>query len=102
MSEEDEFQSEEFPAETGEDEAFEDDDLQVAEDDGDRLQGSVKWYNVNKGYGFVEGDDGQDYFVHYTQLPEAVILDEDDEVSFDAVETDKGWQAQNVQLEGDL
>jgi CspA family cold shock protein len=62
------------------------------------MEGKVKWYDIRKGYGFVEGDDGQDYFVHYTSVNEGVRLRENDRVSFDQSEGEKGKQAQNVVL----
>ena len=60
------------------------------------MKGTVKWFNGKKGYGFIKGDDGQDYFVHFTSLPRGTFINEDDSVKFDPVETDKGVQAQNV------
>ncbi len=101
----DELEDESFDDEFDEDEDFEDEDDFDEEfddegfDDEERLEGSVKWYSVNKGYGFIAGDDGEDYFVHYTQLPEATILEEDDDVQFTPVEAEKGLQAQDVELE---
>ncbi len=62
------------------------------------MEGKVKWYDIRKGYGFIEGDDGQDYFVHYTAVKEGVRLRENDRVSFDQSEGEKGKQAQNVAL----
>ena len=62
------------------------------------MEGKVKWYDIRKGYGFVEGDDSQDYFVHYTSVKEGVRLRENDRVSFDPSEGEKGKQAQNVTL----
>jgi cold shock protein len=62
------------------------------------MEGTVKWFNRKKGFGFIVGEDGQDYFVHYTAVPRGVFLKENDRVSFEAVETDKGKQAQNVTL----
>ncbi len=63
------------------------------------MNGEVKWYNVKKGYGFIAGEDGQDYFVHYTMLGEGVRLHEGDKVVFEPTEGEKGKQAQNVQKE---
>lgn len=60
------------------------------------IKGKVKWFDVAKGYGFIAGDDGKDYFVHHSVLPEGVFLNEDDQVSFDPVKTDRGEQAKNV------
>ncbi|MAG52329.1 MAG: cold-shock protein [Nanoarchaeota archaeon] len=62
------------------------------------MEGTVKWFNTRKGYGFVKGDDGEDYFVHYTALEKDVFLRDNDKVSFDPVEGDRGKQAQNVKL----
>ena len=61
------------------------------------MEGTVKWYNLKKGYGFIKGEDEQDYFVHFSALNGA-MLRENDKVSFDAVDTERGKQAQNVKL----
>ena len=62
------------------------------------MKGKVKWYNFKKGFGFISGEDGKDYFVHFTAVPKGIMLREEDEVNFDAVETDKGIQAQNISV----
>jgi cold shock protein len=62
------------------------------------MEGTVKWFNTRKGYGFIEAEGGEDCFVHYTALEPGAFLRENDKVSFDLVDTDKGKQAQNVKL----
>ena len=47
------------------------------------MNGTVKWYNVKKGYGFVNGEDGQDYFIHFTAIPQGIKIYENDKVTFD-------------------
>ena len=62
------------------------------------MEGTIKCFNGQKGFGFINGEDGKDYFVHFSAIPEDVRLNEGDKVTFDVVETEKGVQAQNVQL----
>ena len=60
--------------------------------------GKVKWFNAEKGYGFITTDDGNDVFVHYSGLNMEGFktLDEGAEVEFDVIEGAKGPQAVNV------
>ena len=60
----------------------------------------VKWFNNEKGYGFIEYRDNEDVFVHYSaiKLDGYKTLNEGDEVRFDLIETGKGLQAKNVEL----
>ncbi len=62
--------------------------------------GIVKWFDNEKGYGFISGNDGKDVFVHHTQVKEKnhnKDLHEGQQVMFDIVEKEKGPQAINVQ-----
>ncbi|KAB2961348.1 MAG: cold-shock protein [Thermoanaerobaculia bacterium] len=61
-------------------------------------QGTVKWFNNEKGFGFITRESGPDVFVHHTAiLAEGYrSLNEGDRVSFEAVEGQKGLQARNV------
>lgn len=60
------------------------------------MNGTVKFFNDQKGFGFIGGEDGKDYFVHKTGLEAGVILNEDDSVSFDVEQGEKGPKAVNV------
>ncbi|MEI4768277.1 cold shock domain-containing protein [Psychrobacillus sp. FJAT-51614] len=61
-------------------------------------QGKVKWFNNEKGYGFIEYNDGEDVFVHFTGIQGDGFraLEEGQDVSFDIVEGNRGPQAANV------
>jgi CspA family cold shock protein len=61
-------------------------------------EGVVKWFNANKGYGFIKREDGQDLFVHYSSIEMKGYknLAEGDRVSFEIEETDRGPQAKIV------
>lgn len=63
-----------------------------------KMEGTVKFFNRKKGFGFISGDDGKDYFVHFSALPQGVFLRDNDKVSFNGVEGDRGLKAENVQL----
>ena len=62
------------------------------------MQGKVKWFNKEKGFGFIERDSGNDVFVHYSAIQQDGFktLQEGDTVEFDIVEGPKGLQAANV------
>jgi len=62
------------------------------------MEGTVKFFNRRKGFGFVSGEDEKDYFVHFTALKQGTFLRDNDKVSFDAEEGDKGPKAVNVTL----
>lgn len=62
------------------------------------MEGSVKWFNRIKGFGFIQGEDGKDYFVHHSAVQEGAFLREGDKVSFELTKTDKGMQAKDVKL----
>ncbi len=65
------------------------------------MKGTVKWYNLQKGYGFIQGEDGTDYFVHHTALPERLRLRENDVVSFEPADGERGPKAINCTLATD-
>jgi CspA family cold shock protein len=60
------------------------------------MEGTVKWYNDRKSYGFIEIEDGKDVFVHKNALIEGTILNEGDSVEFDIEQSPKGPQATNI------
>ncbi len=61
-------------------------------------EGVVKWFNANKGYGFIKREEGQDLFVHFSSINMNGYkrLTEGDKVSFEVEDTDRGPQAKNV------
>lgn len=62
------------------------------------MKGKVKWFNNDKGFGFIEYNDQEDIFVHYSAILSQGFktLVEGQYVEFDLVRTDKGLQAKNV------
>lgn len=62
------------------------------------MTGKVKWFNSEKGFGFIEREDGDDVFVHFTAIEGSGFktLDEGQQVEFEIVEGNRGPQAANV------
>ena len=60
-------------------------------------EGTVKFFNRTRNYGFINGDDGKTYFVHGSGLKEGVTIDDGDKVSFKATEGEKGPKAEEVE-----
>lgn len=60
------------------------------------MKGTIKWYNARKGYGFIEGEDGKDIFVHRTSLPEGVFVNEGDKVEYETEDSERGLKAVNI------
>jgi len=60
------------------------------------MEGTVKWYNPRKGYGFISGEDGKDVFVHRTSIPEGTYLNEGDKVDYQLEDSERGPQATNI------
>lgn len=62
------------------------------------MKGKVKWFNNDKGFGFITGEDGTDVFVHYTAIVSEGFksLEENQEVEYDVKDGQKGPQAENV------
>ncbi len=61
----------------------------------DKMKGKVKFFNRAKRFGFIAGEDNKEYFVHESGIKQGPI-DEDDEVTFDVEEGDRGPKAVNV------
>jgi cold shock protein len=66
----------------------------------ERVQGTVKWFNGDKGYGFVTQENGPDLFVHYSEIQSGGFrtLNEGDRVEFEITEGKKGKQASAVKV----
>jgi len=62
------------------------------------MTGKVKWFNSEKGYGFITTDEGNDIFAHYSQIQKDGFksLEEGESVEFEVVDGDKGPQASNI------
>ena len=60
------------------------------------MEGTIKFFNIDKGFGFISAEDGKEYFVHITALNEGIALDKGDNVSFEVEEGECGPKASNV------
>ena len=63
------------------------------------MKGTIKFFDERKGFGFIAGEDGKEYFVHQSALEEGITLNENDPVEFDVEEGDRGPKAVNVKKE---
>ncbi|SHI56898.1 cold shock protein (beta-ribbon, CspA family) [Dethiosulfatibacter aminovorans DSM 17477] len=66
------------------------------------MSGTVKWFNAEKGFGFITGDDGVDVFAHFSQIQVDgyKTLEEGQSVTFEVVQGQKGPQAENIEIVG--
>ncbi|MBC3798566.1 cold-shock protein [Acetobacterium paludosum] len=64
------------------------------------MSGTVKWFNSEKGFGFITGEDGKDVFAHFSQIQSDGYksLEEGQEVTFDVTQGQKGPQAENIRV----
>ncbi|MBU3197183.1 cold-shock protein [Clostridium algidicarnis] len=65
------------------------------------MTGIVKWFDAEKGYGFISGNDGKDLFLHHSKVKDqsnSKNIHEGQEVAFDVAEGEKGPQAINVEI----
>jgi len=60
------------------------------------MEGTVKFFNDAKGFGFIVGEDNKDYFVHLSGLEDNVKITENDAVEFEIEQGDRGLKAVNV------
>ena len=68
------------------------------------MNGILKWFNLQKGFGFIAGEDEIDYFVHITEFEQATAYADaktEVKVSFETTRTDRGWQAIKVKVVGE-
>jgi cold shock protein len=65
-----------------------------------RMKGIVKWFDSDKGYGFITAENGKDLFAHFSQIQAEGYksLNEGDQVTFDVVQSDRGEQASNIKV----
>ena len=65
------------------------------------MNGTVRWYNINQGYGFIKGEDGKDVFIHKSEVPFwTIFLNKGDKVEYLKKDTKKGLKATEIKLLG--
>jgi CspA family cold shock protein len=62
------------------------------------MKGTIKWYNEMKGFGFIQGEDGKDVFVHRTAIPIGTNLNEGDSVEYQVEDAERGQRATDVKM----
>ena len=62
----------------------------------EKVRGKLKWFSYERSYGFINGSDGRDYFVHRSELKDDGEIFKGDEVEFNSEKTEKGFQATDV------
>lgn len=62
------------------------------------MKGTIKWYNNRKGYGFIQGDDGINVFIHQTALTMETLIYENDEVEYEIEKSERGLKTANVKI----
>jgi CspA family cold shock protein len=60
------------------------------------MKGTVKWFNDRRGYGFIEGEDEKDVFVHRNSIAEGTYITEGDKVEYEVESSERGPHAINV------
>jgi len=64
------------------------------------MLGTVKWYNIKQGYGFIKGEDGKDVFFHKTEIPFwSIFLSKGDKVEYTKELTTKGFIAMSIKIQ---
>ena len=63
------------------------------------MKGEVIWYNVKRGYGFIKGEDGEDVFIHKSEVPFwSIFLTKGDKIEYTKENTKKGLKAKNLKI----
>ena len=60
------------------------------------MKGAIKWYNPKKGYGFIQGEDGKDIFIHRTAVPTGTFLNDGDTVEYEIDTSEKKPRTINI------